>query len=397
MKTDAIASIPSRQLRAELHRIEEMLERSDAMLKLVAEFGSAAEGIEVPLSKIMPSAPGNARQPFANRAREIVSKAGGIARAWDLEDVVLSLKALIDEARSIYHQTKLGPALELDRLYDSARGFLDAYKEFQKDYSDASAYLLLLEAEELTSISSYLKGLTVNLLSILGGPGRVDSDQAVLELHLPTDSYVTSVLETLRLLNELYEIVYAVVGTEDTEIVALEVRRFEGNTTWWLLVGWRSVIAILRPMFKTALKALTRRGQAETVVVEIDAALRVADYADALSELGGDAEPLIRALQDAAPVLADRFASLFAQRQGIAYVDGEAFQVDGGQRALPAAERRALPPAREYRRRKGGAVWHFCPSCSNWPIADYEVCYEEPQDGRLDTQCVSKERRGLCR
>ena len=156
MKTESTASVSSRQLRTELHRIEEMLERSEPMLKLVAEFVSAAEGIEAPLSKIMPSASGNARQPFAERAREIVSKAGNIARAWDLEDVVLSLKALIDEARSVYRQTALGPALELDRLYDSARGFLDAYKEFQKDYSVASTYLLLLEAEDLTWISSYL-------------------------------------------------------------------------------------------------------------------------------------------------------------------------------------------------------------------------------------------------
>jgi hypothetical protein len=53
---------------------------------------------------------------------------------------------------------------------------------------------------------------------------------------------------------------------------------------------------------------------------------------------------------------------------------------------------------KEYRKRKGSDVWHWCTNCSNWPTSNYEVwCGEgRPPSGELDNECRAKEQNKNC-
>lgn len=48
----------------------------------------------------------------------------------------------------------------------------------------------------------------------------------------------------------------------------------------------------------------------------------------------------------------------------------------------------------EWRKRKKSDVWHFIPSCSNWPKGlDVLIRNVKPTYGELCNQCLAKERR----
>ena len=52
-----------------------------------------------------------------------------------------------------------------------------------------------------------------------------------------------------------------------------------------------------------------------------------------------------------------------------------------------------------YRRRTGHETWHWCRNCSNWPTDGFEEQYVpggRPESGRLDNECLAKEREGTC-
>jgi hypothetical protein len=52
---------------------------------------------------------------------------------------------------------------------------------------------------------------------------------------------------------------------------------------------------------------------------------------------------------------------------------------------------------REYRRRKGSDVWHWCRNCSNWPTSNYDTRDTKPtSSGELDNECLAKDRAGTC-
>jgi hypothetical protein len=61
---------------------------------------------------------------------------------------------------------------------------------------------------------------------------------------------------------------------------------------------------------------------------------------------------------------------------------------------LPSAQPSLLGPATlehtSYRRKKGHDTWHFCSTCSNWPVSDYDSRPEKPSDGLLCNECSNK-------
>lgn len=54
------------------------------------------------------------------------------------------------------------------------------------------------------------------------------------------------------------------------------------------------------------------------------------------------------------------------------------------------------PPIREYRRKKGTDLWHWCPDCTGWPDKNYEVRFGKPTDGILDNECRALEQAARC-
>jgi uncharacterized protein (DUF433 family) len=69
------------------------------------------------------------------------------------------------------------------------------------------------------------------------------------------------------------------------------------------------------------------------------------------------------------------------------------------QRLLTAKEARAniKASAVTYRRRKGGATWHWCGNCSTWPADDYEDSSARSTAGELCDECRAKQAASTCR
>lgn len=388
----------SRRLRHELVELKEALDQSRPLIQDFEALVTPGAHVDEHLAKVVLRTSANHRQPHADKAEAIISKANEVARAWDIEDTIVGLREMTLTLRTLYENTHVGKILLVDGLVEDARAFLDAYKEYRDEYSNSAAYLLMRAGEALTYRYTGMKHVTESLLSVVGSPGEVDPEHAVLELEFPMPPAIEDISRFLVDLNHLYVIVAAAVAT-DEPAHPLEVRRIESGTVWYLTVGGRLVIAGLRSLFRIVLQTVTRRGRAEALDAEIVTALHMGDFAELVEATGGNAEPIIRRIHESAPEIAQRFAALFRHQRGRASIDGEVFELSANPSAQLPRPLRALPPARtrEYRRRQGGKVWHFCPRCSNWPVADFDAVDELPEGVRLDPECVSKERRGVCR
>ncbi len=51
---------------------------------------------------------------------------------------------------------------------------------------------------------------------------------------------------------------------------------------------------------------------------------------------------------------------------------------------------------RNYRRKYGADVWHWCKNCADFPKEDYTIRHYKPSMGSLCEQCQKLEDDGSC-
>jgi len=49
-----------------------------------------------------------------------------------------------------------------------------------------------------------------------------------------------------------------------------------------------------------------------------------------------------------------------------------------------------------YRRSLNQTEWHFCATCSDWPLIDFEQQPGVPEKGTICGECKARSTRGIC-
>jgi uncharacterized protein (DUF433 family) len=60
------------------------------------------------------------------------------------------------------------------------------------------------------------------------------------------------------------------------------------------------------------------------------------------------------------------------------------------------ARRKSKTSSVTYRSGKGRDTWHWCASCSTWPMDDYEESPFKPTAGELCNECKERQSAGTC-